>query len=77
MHSDLHHHPSIGPLILTFVYKSDILLVCRSESLHWAFRLLCGRTVVPFPVEAIEHDLWRRRAKEKTQELIAEERLFG
>lgn len=77
MHSDLHHHPSIGPLILTFVYKSDILLVCRSESLHWAFRLLCGRTVVPFPVEAIEHDLWRRRAKEKTQELIAEEWLFG
>lgn len=52
---------------LTFIDKSDILLVCRSESLCWALGLLRGSTVVAFPVETIEHNLWRWSAAEKTR----------
>lgn len=59
--------PRISPITLTFINKSDILFVCRSESLRWAGGLLCGRTVVTLPIQTIEHDLWGWRAAESGQ----------
>ncbi len=52
---------------LTFIHKSDVLLMCGSESLRWAAALLCGGTVVALPVQTVEHNLWGRRAGEIRQ----------
>lgn len=67
-----HIRPSTDPLTLTFIHKSDVLLVCRCESLCWAVDLLRGRTVVAFTIEAIEHDLWGWRAGEVRHNIVSD-----
>ena len=57
----------IDPAVtLTFVHKSDVLFMCGSEPLCWAGAFLCGCTVVALPVQAVEDNLWGRRAGEIT-----------
>ncbi|KPP76064.1 structure-specific endonuclease subunit SLX4-like, partial [Scleropages formosus] len=56
---------------LTFVHKPDVLLMGLREAFRLGVDPLRRRSVVPFAVEAVEHQLWRlgaarnRRAKEK------------
>lgn len=61
-------HTIIDPMtLLTFVHKSDILLVRNCEPLCRAQGLLCIWTAVMFLVEMVEHDLWGRTAREDTK----------